>query len=122
MRNFLQICLIAAGCSLAPLAQQPHPRDHEIQDADTRSWWHTTEALSNDSMDGRDTGTAAYQRAADYVAKRFAAAGLKPAGDNGTFFQTVPMHQVDVVPEGTSFVVHRPNAPDLSFQFLQDIT
>ncbi len=122
MRPILTLfCLTAALLSASANAQQ-HPRDAEIHDADTRSWWHTTEALSNDSMEGRDTGTAAYQRAADYVAKRFAAAGLKPAGDNNTYFQTVPMHEVDVVPEGTTFTVHRPNAPDLPFTFLQDIT
>ena len=114
-------CLTAAlACPLANSGQ--HPRDVEIHDPDTRAWWHTSEALSNDSMEGRDTGTAAYQRAADYVAKRFAAAGLQPAGDKGTYFQTVPMHEVDVVPEGTSFVVHRANAADLSFLFLQEIT
>ena len=65
-------------------------------DAATQAWWTQTVALSNDSMEGRDTGTAAYERAAKYVAAQFAAAGLKPAGDNGTFFQRVPMHQVDL--------------------------
>jgi hypothetical protein len=102
-------------------AQTAHPRDGEIHNADTLSWWHTTEALSNDSMEGRDTGTAAYQRAADYVAARFKAAGLKPAGDNGTYFQNVPMHQIDVVPEGTSFTVLNKGG-NLGLTFLQEIT
>ncbi len=126
MRPWLSTALLCVALVHAsaqtPAQAQAHPRDHEIHDADTRAWWHTTEALSGDNMEGRDTGTAAYRRAADYVAKRFQAAGLQPAGDNGTFFQTVPMHEVDVVPEGTSFVVHRPHAPDLPLQFLQEIT
>ncbi len=122
MRSLVTTCCLGFAL-IHPLAQaRQHPRDGEIKDPDTRAWWHTTEDLSNDSMEGRDTGTAAYQRAADYVAKRFASAGLKPAGENGTFFQTVPMIETDVVPEGTSFVVHRPNAPDLPFEFLQEIT
>ena len=104
------------------LHAQQHPRDREIHDPDTLAWWHTTEDLSNDSMEGRDTGTAAYQRAAEYVAKRFAAAGLKPAGENGSYFQTVPMHEIDVLPEGTSFVVHREHGADLSLRFLYEIT
>jgi hypothetical protein len=62
-------------------------------DAATAAWWTQTIALSNDSMEGRDTGTEAYERAAKYVADQFASAGLKPAGDNGTFFQRVPMHE-----------------------------
>ena len=100
---------------------QQHPRDGEIHDADTLAWWHTTEALSNDGMEGRDTGSAAYQRAAEYVAARFKAAGLKPAGENGTYFQAVPMHEVAVEPAGTSFVVERASG-NLKLEFLQEIT
>ena len=100
---------------------QQRPRDAEVHDADTQAWWHTTEALANDSMQGRDTGTAAYQRAADYVTARFKAAGLRRAGEGGTYFQTVPMHEVDVVPEGTSFIVER-NRGALPLAFLQEIT
>jgi hypothetical protein len=72
-------------------------------------------------MEGRDTGTAAYQRAAEYVAKRFEAAGLKPAGENGTYFQVVPMHEIDTLVKGTSFVVERKGGA-LKLEFLQEIT
>jgi hypothetical protein len=65
-------------------------------DPDTASWWATTGQLSNDSMEGRDTGSAAYLRAAKLVAAKFEAAGLKPAGENGSWFQRVPMHEVRV--------------------------
>jgi hypothetical protein len=99
------LCLAQTGHPSAGYLRPDHPRDGEIHNADTLGWWHTTEALSNDGMEGRDTGTAAYQRAADYVAARFRAAGLAPAGDNVTYFQNVPMHQVDVTPAGTSFTV-----------------
>lgn len=102
------------------LAQQ-HPRDGEIGDADTLAWWHTMEALSGDSMEGRDTGSAAYQRAAEYVAKRFKAAGLLPAGEGGTYFQIVPMHEVQVAEAGTSFMVERPGRV-LRLGFLDEIT
>jgi hypothetical protein len=65
-------------------------------DAATAQWWAQTTALANDSMEGRDTGTAAYERAAKYVAGQFEAAGLKAAGDDGGYYQRVPMHQVDL--------------------------
>src|SRR5580658_9239406 len=95
--------LLSAAALTAPLMShaQQHQRDREIHDTDTLAWWHTTEALSNDAMEGRDTGSPAYQRAADYVANRFKAAGLEPAGENGGYFQSVPMHEVSVTPEGT---------------------
>ncbi len=115
------VCLFAALASVGSYAQQ-HPRDREIHDADTLAWWHTTEDLSNDSMQGRDTGTAAYQRAAEYVERRFKAAGLKPAGENGSYFQTVPMHEIDLVPEGTSFTVVRENGTRVPLRFLYEIT
>ncbi len=68
-------------------------------------WWQETSALAYDSMEGRDTGTEAYERAAKHVAGRFAAAHLKPAGDNGTYLQRVPMHQVDLDASRSSVTV-----------------
>jgi hypothetical protein len=119
MRN-LSVAALLVLFAVSKLAAQ-HPRDGEIHDADTLAWWHTTEALSNDAMEGRDTGSAAYQRAAEYVAGRFKAAGLLPAGDDGTYFQAVPMHEVQVETAGTSFVVERPGGT-LRLEFLQEIT
>jgi len=65
-------------------------------DDDTKAWWKTTTVLSNDEMEGRDTGSPGYSRAATEVAKQFAAAGLEPLGDDGTWFQTVQMEETAV--------------------------
>ena len=107
--------------ALCTQAQQ-HPRDKEIHDPDTLAWWHTTEALSGDDMEGRDTGSSAYQRAAEYVMGRFRAAGLQPAGDGGTYYQPVAMHEVAVASDGTSFTVVRTSGARLAVEFLQQIT
>ncbi len=117
MYRAITVLLLAA----ATLAQQ-HPRDKNIHDADTRAWWHTTEALASDSMEGRDTGSAAYQRAAEYVADRFQQAGLQPAGDNHTFFQSVAMNEVAVDAAGTSFTLLRDDGRKQTIEFLQQIT
>lgn len=96
------VCLaLSFAFSVSAVAFAQHPRDNDIHDDDTRAWWHTAEALSADSMDGRDTGSPAYRRAAESVAHRFALAGLKPAGGNGTWFQHVPMHEVRLEPTST---------------------
>lgn len=116
MRIFLTLLLAVAS------AYAQHPRDAEIRDADTKAWWHTTEALSGDAMQGRDTGSEAYQRAAEYVAKRFQAAGLNPGGEKGSYRQAVPMHQVEVEGKGTSFRVVREDGASISLEFLQQIT
>ena len=116
--------LLSAAALTTPLMSQAqqHQRDREIHDTDTLAWWHTTEALSNDGMEGRDTGSTAYQRAADYVANRFKAAGLAPAGENGGYFQSVPMHEIAVVAEGTSFTLLGANGAETPLKFLQQIS
>ena len=86
----MRIGLAAAGVAL--LGAAPPKK----LDPDTAAWWKTTAQLSSDAMEGRDTGSAAYMRAARLVASKFAAAGLKPAGDSGTWFQAVLMREVSV--------------------------
>jgi hypothetical protein len=113
--------LLGSVLSLGASAQQAHPRDGEIRDGDTVGWWHTTEALSGDSMEGRDVGGAMYQKAAEYVAKRFEAAGLKPAGEGGGYFQSVPMYELAVDASGTSFTVQGPKG-QVGLEFLAEIT
>jgi len=54
----------------------------EAGDAGAR-WWAHVQALANDGMEGRGTGTPGYDRAADYVIAQFKALGLKPAGIEG---------------------------------------
>ena len=47
--------------------------------------------LSSDLLEGRGTGTRGGELATEYIATLFALAGLKPAGDHGTYFQQVPL-------------------------------
>jgi hypothetical protein len=120
LTDALALALLAAAAS--PSLAETHPRDAEIRDADTRAWWHITESLSNDGMGGRDTGSPAYQRAADYVAASFKAAGLEPAGEGGGYFQSVPMHEIAVAEENTSFSLLRADGSQQALDFLQQIT
>jgi hypothetical protein len=47
--------------------------------------------LSSDLLEGRDSGSRGFDIAAEYVASQFRQLGLTPAGDNGTYFQHVPL-------------------------------
>ena len=104
---------------------QPGLRDKEIRkeahDADTLSWWHRTEQLADDRMNGREPGTPEYDRAAAMVAAEWKAAGLEPAGEAGTFFQPVPLHKLDLAPGGTKFQLLRPGAASVELRNLQQI-
>src|SRR4051794_12886803 len=57
--------------------------------ATEKRWWAHVEALANDGMEGRNTGSPAHRRAADYVAGQFKKSGLEPAGVGGGFIQPV---------------------------------
>jgi peptidase M28-like protein len=56
---------------------------------DAARWWSFVEALANDGTEGRDTGSPAHRRAAEYVSSRFALAGLSPAPGSGGYTQPV---------------------------------
>src|SRR5215470_6870125 len=58
--------------------------------------------LSLDLLEGRGTGQRGGDLAAEYIATQFSLYDLKPAGDNGTFFQKVPLVGITTAPE-TSF-------------------
>ena len=47
--------------------------------------------LANDKLEGRGVGTPGEKLATEYIAAQFKAAGAQPAGEHGTYFQTVPM-------------------------------
>lgn len=47
--------------------------------------------LASDAMRGREAGSPEYDIAANYVASQFYAAGLRPAGDQGSYLQKVPL-------------------------------
>jgi Zn-dependent M28 family amino/carboxypeptidase len=50
-----------------------------------------TRFLSHDLLEGRGTGQRGGDLAAEYIATQFALDGLKPAGENGSYMQKVPM-------------------------------
>jgi Zn-dependent M28 family amino/carboxypeptidase len=65
--------------------------------------WHVR-FLSHDLLEGRGTGQRGGDIAAQYIATQFAEYGLTPAGDNGTYFQKVPLVGITTLPE-TQFAI-----------------
>ncbi|HUV71310.1 MAG TPA: M28 family peptidase [Terracidiphilus sp.] len=59
--------------------------------------------LSLDLLEGRGPGTRGGELAAQYIATQFALEGLEPAGDDGTYFQRVPLYAVHAVQDKTKF-------------------
>ncbi|MBO9561017.1 MAG: M20/M25/M40 family metallo-hydrolase [Caulobacter sp.] len=56
--------------------------------------------LADDLLEGREAGTRGYDIAANYVASQYALMHVKPAGDNGTYLQQVPLTAYRAANEG----------------------
>jgi len=59
--------------------------------------------LSLDLLEGRGPGKRGGELAAEYIATQFALDGVEPAGDNGTYYQRVPLVAVHTVEDKTKF-------------------
>ena len=75
--------------------------------------------LADDLLEGRGTGQRGGDIAAQYIATQFALYGLKPAGDNGTYLQKVPMVGVTTLPESTFTIVANSGQP-MNLKLLDD--
>ncbi|HEY5218666.1 MAG TPA: hypothetical protein VIJ16_02600, partial [Gemmatimonadaceae bacterium] len=92
-----RVCAILALPAALAAQQQELPLKHKAQpttaaisasDLMTRLY-----IFSDDSMQGRETGTIGHLKSTAYIAAQVKAMGLKPGGDHGTFFQNLPVFQ-----------------------------
>jgi hypothetical protein len=63
--------------------------------------------LSDDLLEGRGTATRGHELAAKYMATQFEGLGLQPAGDGGTYFQSVPLRSMQPDALKSSFSISR---------------
>ena len=75
-------------------------------DAQADRWWAHVRFLADDSLEGRDTGSAGYRKAAAYVAREFEKAGLQPAGTDG-YLQPVQFRSRRIVEDKSSLALVR---------------
>ncbi|HEX8708111.1 MAG TPA: hypothetical protein VF723_07720, partial [Pyrinomonadaceae bacterium] len=57
--------------------------------------------IASDEMEGRDTPSRGLDTVAKFIALNLSRWGLKPAGDNGTFFQRISMQRQKIDPANT---------------------
>ena len=58
-------------------------------------------AFADDSMQGRETGTIGNVKGTTFIAAQAKKLGLEPAGENGTWFQIVPLVRKGLDPKST---------------------
>jgi Zn-dependent M28 family amino/carboxypeptidase len=106
------ILLAASGAYLA--AQTPH--QDKVDPEKIRAH---VKFLSSDLLEGRGMGQRGSDIAAEYIATQFALDGLKPAGDQRSYFQDVPMVSVTTLPDTTASLVPK-NGEPLQLKNLDD--
>jgi Zn-dependent M28 family amino/carboxypeptidase len=77
--------------------------------------------LSLDLLEGRGPGTRGAELAAEYVATQFALAGVEPAGDDGTYFQKVPLLAVHTIEDKTRFALVPANGQPIDLSYGTEI-
>jgi Zn-dependent M28 family amino/carboxypeptidase len=75
--------------------------------------------LASDDLEGRGMNQKGGDMAAEYIAAQFKSFGLKPAGENGTYFQQVPMVGVKTI-EGTKFSFVPKSGAPVDLKLLDD--
>lgn len=113
MIRLLSSAALLAATALVPVARAA---DDAIHAADVAA---DVTFLADDLLAGREPGTPGFDIAARYVATRFAALGLKPAGPDGSWYQPVTFREarlgggsgVSLTYNGTTIALPADKAP-----------
>ncbi|HEY8164980.1 MAG TPA: M28 family peptidase [Gemmatimonadaceae bacterium] len=87
MRRFALLGCAALACTRA-LVPSPARTSTDITPADVRQ---RIFIVADDSMAGRQAGYVGNYKMTAYLERELVRLGLEPAGDSGTFFQTIPL-------------------------------
>ena len=133
MKNILLFCLGAGLClPLSAIAQKssdavptveglPAAARAAAASIDPEKIRAHVRFLSLDLLEGRGPGTRGAELAAEYIATQFALDGAEPAGDNGSYFQKVPLIAVHTVEDKTKFAFVPASGPPVDLTYGRDI-
>ncbi|MCH8872341.1 M28 family peptidase [candidate division KSB1 bacterium] len=77
--------------------------------------------LASDKLEGRMSGTKGTKMAADYITSRFNEIGLKPLGDNGSFFQEFQFTSgMKIIPRKNHLEIFKGGDKALKFEVEKD--
>ncbi len=105
-RCLLPALIVLAAC--APAEPEPTPLADPPAGGATRIEADVA-FLADDLLEGRAAGTRGFDLAAHYLARRFQALGLEPAGQDG-WYQPVDLLLGQRIPDGAAFEIERDGA------------
>ena len=95
---------LATACSSAPPVDGPQPAPTSATGADAITAAALEAQLTtfaHDTMLGRESGTLGNFKGTEYLAAEIERMGLEPAGENGTYFQTIPLMERALAPDAS---------------------
>lgn len=101
------ITIVPAPATTLPLKHAPVPTSADISAKDLMTRLYI---YADDSLQGREAGTIGNFKATEYIAAEARRIGLIPAGDSGTYFQTLPFKTRTLDPASTVSVGGTPLA------------
>jgi Zn-dependent M28 family amino/carboxypeptidase len=113
--------LNAQKTSVPPLPGVPKAAQEAAASIDPEKIRAHVRFLASDLLEGRGPGLRGAEIAADYIATQFALSGLKPAGDNRTYFQKVPLYAVHTIEDQTSFSLVPQNGAPIPLAYGKDV-
>ena len=119
--SFLSCSLVVAQQSSVPaVAGVPEAARQAAASIDPEKIRAHVRFLADDLLEGRGPGTRGGDIAAQYIGTQFALYGLQPAGDNGTFFQKVPLYAVHTIEDQTKFSLVPQNGASIVLTYGSD--
>ncbi|MEK6644429.1 MAG: M28 family peptidase [Planctomycetota bacterium] len=106
LRRFALVAFVAlAGCGPTPALaiDRGDKRAHSADEAlfNGKEYLGHIAYLADDKLEGRGTGQEGIDKAAEYITDHFKKLGVKPAGDDGTFFQNFTLKLKNKIGDGT---------------------
>jgi Zn-dependent M28 family amino/carboxypeptidase len=111
----------SAAAASGAVAAMPAAGSESLKLVDPEQIRAHVKFLSDDLLEGRGPGQRGGSIAVQYIAAEFAQNHLKPAGDNGTYLQKVPMVGLTTLPQSTFEFVPLNGAP-VNVKFAKEIT
>ncbi|MGH9568776.1 MAG: M28 family peptidase, partial [Candidatus Angelobacter sp.] len=127
MRKLAFILVVVLGTLLSAETKEtsntaalPAPAQKAMDSIDAERIRATVKTLSDNSFEGRGTGQKGGDKAADWIAAQFKSYGLLPAGENGTYFQSLRFYGVTTDPKQTQFAFVPKSGQEMTLKFAEN--
>ncbi|OWY72629.1 hypothetical protein B7486_06850 [cyanobacterium TDX16] len=108
-RSMVVLALVLASSALAAVAGDRRSADESLFSRQT--FLEHVSYLASDELEGRGTGQEGIDKAAEYIADYFEDCGVKPAGDDGTYFQNFSLKLWKKISRGTRLKIGTDGRP-----------